>query len=237
MVLAAAGGVHCIGMCGGISAAFSFSVPEAQRQGRSLWLWQGLFGLGRVTTYVLLGALAGALGAGLLGALPAPNRSIAMALSGVLMLLVSLYLLGKGGGLQRLEAVGVGLWRRLQPYTRQLMPVDRPWKALSLGMLWGFLPCGLIYTALVLATTAAHPLSGAAVMLVFGLITVVPVAATGVLGSQLQRFRRGPWPRIAALLTLIMAVWFFAMAAGIGGGHDHQHQPHSEHHQTDASCH
>lgn len=224
MLLATAGGVHCIGMCGGISTAFSFSVPEEQRRGWLLWRWQALFGLGRVSTYVLLGALAGALGGGLLGSLPMPNRSVAMLLSGILMLMVSAYLLGKGRALQRLEGIGSGLWRRLQPFTRQLMPIDRTWKALALGMLWGFLPCGLIYTALALAATAAQPLSGALVMLVFGVITVVPVAATGVLGSQLQRFRQGPWPKVAALLTLLMAVWFFAMAAGgIGGGHGHQH--------------
>ncbi len=211
-LIASAGSVHCIGMCGGISSALTFSIPESRRQGIALWGWQLLFGLGRVGTYCALGALAGLLGGAFLTQLPGPSMAVGLMLSGLLMLLLSAYLLGRGGLLQRVEKIGQRLWRRLQPVTRKLMPVDHPAKALGLGALWGFLPCGLIYTALALAATAGSALAGALVMLCFGVITVVPVATTGVLASQLQRFRRGAWPVLASFLTLCLALVFFWQA-------------------------
>ncbi|MGJ3255412.1 MAG: sulfite exporter TauE/SafE family protein, partial [Alcanivorax sp.] len=186
VLLASAGSVHCIGMCGGISSALTFSIPESRRQGKSLWGWQLLFGIGRVTTYMVLGSLAGMLGKVLLDWLPGPSMAIGLSLSGVLMLLLSGYLLGQGVWLKKLEGIGAGLWRRLQPLTRRLLPVDRPLKALALGGLWGLLPCGLIYTALALAVTAGSALAGALVMLVFGVVTVIPAAITGVIASRLQ---------------------------------------------------
>jgi sulfite exporter TauE/SafE len=112
-LLASAGSVHCIGMCGGISSALTFSIPESRRQGKSLWGWQLLFGIGRVTTYMVLGALAGMLGKALLDWLPGPSMAIGLSLSGVLMLLLSGYLLGQGVWLKKLEGIGAGLWRRL----------------------------------------------------------------------------------------------------------------------------
>lgn len=211
-LIASAGSVHCIGMCGGISSALTFSIPEARRQGMALWGWQLLFGLGRVGTYCALGALAGMLGGVFLAQLPGPSMAFGLMLSGILMLFLSAYLLGRGGLLQRVEKIGQRLWRELQPVTRKLMPVDHPAKALGLGALWGFLPCGLIYTALALAATAGSALAGALVMLCFGIITVLPVATTGVLASQLQRFRRGAWPVLASVLTLCLALVFFWQA-------------------------
>ncbi|MGB2058304.1 MAG: sulfite exporter TauE/SafE family protein [Alcanivorax sp.] len=243
MLLASAGSVHCIGMCGGISSALTFSIPEAQRRGKALWGWQLLFGSGRVSTYVLLGSLAGTLGKTLLDWLPGPSMAVGLALSGILMLLLSGYLLGRGVLLKKLEGVGAGLWRRLQPLTRRLLPVDHPIKALALGGLWGLLPCGLVYTALALSITSGSALSGALVMLCFGVVTVVPVATTGVIASQLQRFRSGPWPKVAACLTLMLALVFFwqawSMGQGIHAGHhgatgaatDMSH--HHQHHHSD----
>ena len=223
-LIASAGSVHCIGMCGGISSALTFSIPESRRQGVALWGWQLLFGLGRVGTYCALGALAGALGGLFLEQLPGPTMAVGLALSGTLMLLLSLYLLGQGALLQKIEKIGQRLWRALQPMTRKLMPVDHPAKALALGALWGFLPCGLIYTALALAATAGSAFAGALVMLCFGLVTVLPVATTGVLASQLQRFRRGAWPTLASLLTACLALVFFWQAFSMT---QHNHGSHS----------
>ncbi|MCG8392733.1 MAG: sulfite exporter TauE/SafE family protein [Pseudomonadales bacterium] len=222
-LVASAGSIHCIGMCGGISSALTFSIPEARRQGKSLWGWQCLFGAGRVTTYVILGALAGLLGGALLDRLPGPSMAVGLTLSGVLMLLLSGYLLGRGNLLKRLEGLGKKLWRRLQPLTRRLLPVDHPGKALLLGGLWGLLPCGLIYTALALAATAGSALSGALIMLVFGVITIIPVATTGVIASQLQRFRQGIWPRVAASATFLLALVFFWQAWAMSQHPMHHH--------------
>ena len=187
---------------------------------------------------MVLGSLAGMLGKALLDWLPGPSMAIGLTLSGILMLLLSGYLLGQGVWLKKLEGIGSGLWRRLQPLTRRLLPVDHPLKALALGGLWGLLPCGLIYTALALAVTAGSAPAGALVMLVFGMVTVIPVAITGVIASRLQHFRNGIWPKVAASLTFLLALAFFWQAWSMSqmphhvhpgpadpGKHSHHHQP------------
>jgi len=187
---------------------------------------------------MVLGSLAGMLGKALLDWLPGPSMAIGLTLSGILMLLLSGYLLGQGVWLKKLEGIGAGLWRRLQPLTRRLLPVDHPLKALALGGLWGLLPCGLIYTALALAVTAGSAPAGALVMLVFGVVTVIPVAITGVIASRLQHFRNGIWPKVAASLTFLLALAFFWQAWSMcqmphhvhpgpadPGIHSHHHQP------------
>ena len=231
-LIAATGSIHCVGMCGGISSALTFAIPESKRHGKALWLWQGILGLGRVTTYTLFGTLAGGLGNRLLNLLPGPAMAFGLALSGVLMLLLALHLAGQGGLLAHLERFGQGAWRTLQPLTQKLIPLDHPIKAYLLGMLWGFLPCGLVYTAVALAATSGHALTGGTLMAVFGVITVIPVATTGVVASQLQGFRSPRARKFAVFLTAILAAAFLIMALkmAMGSGHGmHQHGnvPHS----------
>ncbi|HCR78376.1 MAG TPA: sulfite exporter TauE/SafE family protein, partial [Alcanivorax sp.] len=154
-LLAVAGAAHCVGMCGGIGTALTFTVPAARREGLRLWGWQLLFGVGRIGGYAALGAVAGGLGNGLLRVLPWQGPAWPALFSGALMLLLSIHFLTGGGLLRRLERTGAVVWRRLQPLVRRLLPVDRPAKALMLGALWGFLPCGLVYSALLLAASSA----------------------------------------------------------------------------------
>lgn len=233
-LLALAGAGHCLGMCGGISLSLSMAVPESSRRGYRLWGWQLLFASGRVCTYVLLGALAGGLGDGVLRVLPAAGP-LAWLLAAVLMLMVALMLLGRDVGLARLENAGLWVWRRVQPLTVPLVPVQRASQALRLGLLWGLLPCGLLYTALALSVSTGTALNGAVVMLVFGLVTVPPVAAGGVATGLLSILRRSGWRRLAALMTLAMAVWLAWQ--GLAGAHHHHDHPapaatesHSHHH-------
>ncbi|MDF1630275.1 MAG: sulfite exporter TauE/SafE family protein [Alcanivoracaceae bacterium] len=220
-LLAVAGAGHCLGMCGGISLGLSMAVQEDRRRGKRLWLWQALFAIGRVSTYTMLGALAGAFGQLLIDTLPGAGP-LAWMLSAILMLLLALMLLGHDVGLSRLERVGLAVWRRIQPLTTSLVPIRHSAQALLLGALWGFLPCGLLYTALALSVATGSALNGAAVMLVFGLVTVPPVAAGGVATGMLTILRRQGWRRLTAVLTLIMAGWLFWQ--GLAGAHGHHHQ-------------
>lgn len=226
LLLGVGGAPHCAGMCGGIASSFSFAIPEPLRQGRKLWVWQGLFSAGRVTTYTAMGAVAGALSHQLLSRLPAPNMAIGLGLSAIFMLLLAAHFAGKQAGLHLVEAAGKRLWQRIQPATRGLMPVDQPLKAYLLGVLWGWLPCGLIYSALALAATSGTAISGALIMAVFGIVTVFPVATTGVIASRLTQFRKGMWPQISVAIALIMALLFayFAWQASV---HPHQHGAHT----------
>lgn len=224
-LLAVAGAGHCLGMCGGISLGLSMAVQEDRRRGKRLWLWQGLFALGRVSTYTLLGALAGAFGQLIIDTLPGAGP-VAWMLSAILMLLLALMLLGHDVGLGKLERVGLAVWRRIQPLTTSLVPIRHAGQALLLGALWGFLPCGLLYTALALSVATGSSLNGAVVMLIFGLVTVPPVAVGGVATGLLTVLRRQGWRRLTAVMTLVMAGWLFWQ--GLAGAHGHHHhQPDS----------
>lgn len=224
LLMAFAGSVHCIAMCGGMAMAATFAVPEDQRRGPALWHWQVLFGCGRVMTYMLLGAVMGGLGAVM--SLPPVLQGAPLLVSAVIMVLLALYLMGRTAGIRLIEQLGGQLWRRVSPLLRKLMPVTSPAKALVLGMGWGLLPCGLVYAALALAVGAASPLTGAALMLVFGAVTVPPVAAAGVIGGSMAALRGPRGRRFAALLALVMAgllVWQV-----LAGGHDHAEHRHGD---------
>jgi len=234
LLLATAGAGHCLAMCGALSMNISFAVPATQRQGSALLRWHVLVNTGRVALYALLGALSGGFGAVIKQQAPGLMRGLIILASLVLMLM-ALQLLGRAAGVRRLEAFGQGLWRRVQPLTSALLPLRHGWQALLLGALWGFLPCGLIYSALLLASASASALQGALMMMVFGIATAVPVATSGIVAGRLSVLRRPLWRGLAAAASLIMAAYLAWQAlmpmehAGHGSatpaaGH-HSHHP------------
>jgi sulfite exporter TauE/SafE len=197
------GGVHCAGMCGGIVGALSAAArgPALPRQ--------LAFNGGRIASYAVAGSLAGALGA--LARLSAPAFAMQLllfALANLLMLLLGLYIAGWGRALLRLEAVGNVLWRRLQPLARRLVPIDTAPRAAAAGALWGWVPCGLVYSMLALALASGDALSGAGVMLAFGLGTLPNLLAAGFAAQKLLAIRRVPWVR----RTAGCAIMAFAVA-------------------------
>lgn len=197
------GGGHCIGMCGGVMAALSFAIPADQPVKR----WRVLlsYNIGRIFSYVLIGALAGGIGFQLSSG---HGLSILRIIAGILLIAMGLYLANWWRGLSYLESLGGVLWRRLQPLGKSLMPVKSSRSALMLGMLWGWLPCGLVYTALAYGLARASMAESAGVMLAFGLGTLPAVLASGVFAErikhlmQLQRFRI-----TMALLIMAFGVW------------------------------
>jgi sulfite exporter TauE/SafE len=204
------GGVHCAGMCGGIVGALSAAArgPALPRQ--------LAFNGGRVASYVVAGSLAGALGA--LARLSAPAFAMQLllfALANLLMLLLGLHIAGWGRALLRLEAVGNVLWR-LQPLARRLVPIDTAPRAAAAGALWGWVPCGLVYSMLALALASGDALSGAGVMLVFGLGTLPNLLAAGFAAQKLLAIRRAPWVRrTAGGAIMAFAVVGFARIPGL----------------------
>ncbi|RYZ97250.1 MAG: sulfite exporter TauE/SafE family protein, partial [Moraxellaceae bacterium] len=163
---------HCIGMCGGIMGALSMAVPANARARR--WMILVAYNLGRITSYALMGLLAGffaeqfaALGGG----------SVLRVLAGVLLIVMGLYLADWWRGLTKLETLGRYLWVYIQPLGKRLMPVSTIPKALLLGALWGWLPCGLVYTALAMSMTQPAPTLAASSMLAFGVGTLPAVLA------------------------------------------------------------
>lgn len=234
--LGLAGSTHCLGMCGAISVNLSFSLPEPERSTSRLLYWHLLVNAGRVTFYALLGAFAGGVGAALDQRSPMLGKAI-MLLSALVLALIALQLFGQARGLQWLESIGALVWRKVQPLTQPLLPLRKGWQAYLLGMLWGLMPCGLIYSAAALAAGTGSAVKGALLMAVFGALTAVPVAGTGVLAGSLGWLRRPAWKALAALLCLglALAIAWQALSGGHGGGHaSHGEQampatPHSLH--------
>jgi len=197
------GSVHCIGMCGGIVGALTFQLPDSVRQRpQHLLPYLLSYNLGRISSYTLAGLLAGFLGSQFIGWLPDAHL-IGRLISGVFMIALGLYLgAWWRGGLHWLERLGTWLWRRIEPLGRRFFPVTSPWQALGLGLVWGWLPCGLVYTALALALAAASTLEGGLLLLAFGLGTLPMLLAMGSTAHWLIRLTRHPWFRhsVAALM-------------------------------------
>jgi sulfite exporter TauE/SafE len=198
------GGVHCVGMCGGIVAAFSFRADGTHPPFR-LHL---AYNLGRITSYALFGALAGALGASLKLAGFLPVQTLLYVLAQVVMILLGLYLAGFNRWVLVFERAGGALWTRVKPLFQKLLPVRTLPQALLAGMAWGWLPCGLVYSVLVSALAAGTAPSGAALMLAFGLGTLPNLLGMGLFARQLQPFMQQLWLRRAAGLTVAgFGVW------------------------------
>ena len=186
------GGVHCLGMCGGIVGALTLGQPSARAAEPGFWLLQLGYNLGRLASYMAAGALAGGLGLLLAGAGPlADAQKLLGILAGLFMIVLGLYLAGWWSGLAKVEQAGGVVWKRIEPLGRRLLPVRSPLHAFLLGMVWGWLPCGLVYSALIWSLSAGGVGQGALLMGAFGLGTLPNLllmgAAAGWLGGLLRR--------------------------------------------------
>ncbi|GGC88753.1 sulfite exporter TauE/SafE family protein [Halopseudomonas salina] len=205
LALGLLGGGHCIGMCGGLMGALTMSIPAQQRKGWTLWRILLGYNMGRIISYAAAGALVGSLG------WLAQDLGLGMALrtiAGLLMIAMGLYLANWWSGLTRIEHVGRGLWRHIEPHARKLLPVSTAPRALALGTLWGWLPCGLVYSTLIWASSHGNGLLSAALMLTFGLGTLPTLLATGLMAERMLAVLRNRSVRVtAAILVILFGVW------------------------------
>jgi hypothetical protein len=150
-------------------------------------------------------------------------------MAGLLLIAMGLYLADWWRGLIYLERMGRYLWAYLQPLSKGLMPVSSARKALMLGVIWGWLPCGLVYSALAYAMAQAQPAAAAAVMLAFGLGTLPAVLASGFVVQQLAHLLQARHIRIAfALLIILFGLWTLQGANHNHAGHEHHPSSPSE---------
>lgn len=196
------GSVHCVGMCSGIAGllgAGQASAPQPRRIANTLG-----YNAGRITSYALAGLVAGWLGSGAYELFPMSRvAEVGLILSGSFMIMLGLYLANWWRGLATLEAFGAVLWKRVQPLSRHVLPVRSPGQAIVLGMLWGWLPCGLVYATLVWALFAADPVYSALIMVCFGLGTWPMLLALGGIAEHISRARRHPNVRRGAGVLII----------------------------------
>jgi uncharacterized protein len=196
------GGVHCLGMCGSIVGIFTAQVP----QDKARWPFHLAYSSGRIASYAAAGALAGAVGqAGLLMRDVVPVQHLLFALSSLMLIALGLYLAGLWGAVRVIEQAGRGLWQRLQPCTARLLPVSTLPRALGLGALWGWLPCGLVYSVLVAALASGSAAQGALVMLAFGLGTLPNLLAIGLFWERCRHWVQSP--RVRLLAGLLVAAF------------------------------
>lgn len=195
-VVALLGGVHCVGMCGGIVGVLTLGLPAEQRTGARLLPYLLAYNSGRIASYTLAGALAGGVGAWAAHLLSVRYAQLGLqVLAGAFMLALGLYLAGWWAGITRIERVGGVVWRRIEPVARRLLPVRTPLQALACGLLWGWLPCGLVYSVVVWAIAAGSAREGALLLLAFGLGTLPVLLAMGTAAAALGGFVRRPGVR------------------------------------------
>lgn len=218
------GSAHCFGMCAGLSGLFAVNASVASL--RSQLPMAVAYNTGRILSYAFLGIVVATLGKTVVGAIPdlaAPVRLI----GGALIVIIGLQVAFNWRLLAPVEKAGAGLWNRIAPAAKGLLPVTSMPKALGLGLLWGWLPCGLVYSVLLIAATTANPLHGGMLMVAFGLGTMPAMIATGISASRLsqfmnrQRLGAGLLIVLIGLLTLAMPVMKFSGAAEEGTHSDH----------------
>ncbi len=228
LILGLLGGGHCLGMCGGLMGALTMAIPAEQR-GRRLRLLLG-YNLGRILSYATAGLLIGLAGWAVASS---PAAMALRVVAALLLICMGLYLAGWWSGLTRIEALGRGLWRFIQPLTKRFMPVSSVPRALVLGALWGWLPCGLVYSTLLWAASQGNAWDSALLMFAFGLGTWPVLLATGLAAERLTALLRKRGVRIAGgLLVILFGLWTLpgphqAWLMGHGG----HTQPASELHQ------
>ncbi len=225
------GSGHCLGMCGGIAGALGMSARQAAPGAAGTAAYTLLFNLGRVASYTLIGGLAGLLGKAFGAGLDVPTWSaVTRSLTGLVMIAIGLQLVFRWRLLGFVERSGARFWSKLAPLAHRLMPVRRPADALLLGMLWGWLPCGLVYSVLLMALMTGNPVHSAALMAAFGIGTLPSMTATGLASSRLNPAARPGLRRLAGVLLLVFGIWTAASPlshlAGGGHGGDSGHQHH-----------
>lgn len=215
------GSSHCIAMCGALVLLF-----EGQRPVRGGWPRRVAYNVGRLLFYVTLGILAGATGALLISGL-GQGLVVLRWIAALLLILLGLNLAFDWQSLRFLESAGAKIWKRLSPLARHVLPVQSVPTALAAGYLWGALPCGLVYSAVALASTGGSAVAGGAVMAAFWLGTLPALLAAGASAERLHRFKsRVSFRRIAGALMIIFGLVSLSlplMHAGSGEQDGHRH--------------
>jgi hypothetical protein len=212
--------MHCIGMCGSIIGTLTLSLsPDIRKNKKLLLPFVFNYNFGRITSYTIAGLLAGLIEALLTMHLGETHgHRVLQLLSAAIMASAGLYIAGWFPRFAYIEKAGTHIWKKIEPYGRKLIPVKNYTQAYLFGMVWGWLPCGLVYAALTLAATAGDVSKSALTMLAFGLGTLPAVMGVGIMTniltrlSRMQRFRQAIGLFMIALALLSALPWINPMA-------------------------
>lgn len=212
------GGVHCLGMCGGVIGVLSFNLkPEIQLSYRKQLPYLFAYNFGRISSYVFIGLIFGWLGSTLVSLTDfLPFQQGLQLFAGLFMIALGLYLAGWWNGVVIVERLGSGVWKKLTPLAKKISNVQTLPQAVLYGLVWGWLPCGLVYSMLIMALSAGSALNGGLVMLAFGLGTLPNLILFGSFAFFFTRLSRNKWARNFAGLSVIgMGCWQIWLALSI----------------------
>ena len=205
------GAGHCLGMCGGVTGMLTSALGQQQKSTQRARLVLA-YNLGRIGSYTLLGAIVG-----FTGSIAAKNIGLPIAglrlVAAIFLIFLGLYIGQWLMWLSHVERLGKGLWQKLAPLNKRLIPVNSSAKALGLGALWGWLPCGLVYSTLTWSIASGNAVNGALIMLFFGLGTL-PALFTMSLGIlSLKNLLKNFWFRqVTAVLLIIYGIYSLVIA-------------------------
>ena len=219
------GGAHCIGMCGGIVGALSSGLSlDVQASRRRLVAAQLAYNSGRISSYTVAGLLLGLFGQQLGELAVTGGFPVGRVVAGVIMILFGIYLAGWWHSLLFLERGGARLWKYIEPLGRRFIPVRSAGQAYLLGLVWGWLPCGMVYAVLALALASGSVVDGGTIMLAFGLGTLPAMLTMGLAFNTLKRYVHDPRIRlVAGILVIVMGVMMLLANPAGQGHHAHPH--------------
>ena len=199
-------------MCGGIVGALTLGTSESYKQGKkktSPLLINLGYNIGRLSGYIVAGAIVGFLGSSLVDLTGIQTaKQVLAVIASLFMVALGLYLAGLWNGIAKIESIGSVLWKHIQPLTQRFIPVKSFQQAIPLGFLWGWIPCGLVYTVLIWTLSAGGAIEGGLIMLAFGLGTLPNLLAMGVIATRLSKWVRNPKVRlIAGGLVVLMGIY------------------------------
>lgn len=207
------GSAHCIGMCGGIASAMNLNTVAKSDKLLTILLYN----FGRIVSYMVAGGLVG--GAVSSAASLVTDYAVLnwlRMLSAIVMIVLALHIGKWWHGLVYIEKIGKYLWRFISPFTGKLLPLSTPLHALPLGLLWGWLPCGLVYSALTWSAVSGSMLNGSLIMVAFGLGTLPSMLFIGFGAVFVTTLKNSNYFRqMGALLLLAYGVYIMGQTLNL----------------------
>lgn len=225
------GSGHCFGMCGGIAAGLG-TLPvhgEDGEQTQPRFSSALLFNFGRIVSYTLLGLLSAWILGGAGEMLSIPKWSMILRLVTALMIfLIGLQFLFNWQTLAIIERGGAKIWNRVLPLAVRAAKMPGGSGRLAVGLCWGLLPCGLVYSVLLTASAAPEPLAGGIIMFAFGVGTLPSMLGMGLAAPALAALLNDRWTRrlmgAALVLLAVLSVSLMVIKMqGSTGEHSMQH--------------
>ncbi|MCP4493596.1 MAG: sulfite exporter TauE/SafE family protein [Gammaproteobacteria bacterium] len=215
-------------MCGGIVGALDMGLRQPGRSNISMFGYHLAYNCGRIISYIVVGGLAGYLGAGIAQMSPALKFPLGSMITAIFLIALGLYLANWWRVLSILEKLGSHVWQKIQPIGQKLLPVQDHTQAFGVGLIWGWLPCGLVYTAIAWSLTTGEPIKAAILMLGFGLGTLPTMLFIGSSLGRLNTLIRKQQVRTAAgVIIIAFGIYIAVSSFSQPGQHNHQHMQHT----------